>query len=188
LISLWWVISHPDSHGKQICQLTGLDLNIHRDHRKVTPESRVNHLLPGRRSLIVNSKKHSAAMLESLINLQEFSNPVNIALSIVLIHRLYKLVPSFRFDELNINENADNSPKAANLTESAIEYHKRPTQFPETLVWRTYTPLELQHFDGNNGSKIVSNYQPATLFHVCADEIDETTHCFFFFLFATGDQ
>ncbi|EFP85190.2 uncharacterized protein PGTG_11359 [Puccinia graminis f. sp. tritici CRL 75-36-700-3] len=93
-------------------------------------------------------------MLESLINLQQFSNPVNIVLSIALVYRLYKLIPSFRFDELNINENDENNPKAT-LTESAIEYHRRPTKFPETLVWRTYTPLELQHFDGNNGSKIL---------------------------------
>ncbi|OAV89152.1 hypothetical protein PTTG_06912 [Puccinia triticina 1-1 BBBD Race 1] len=93
-------------------------------------------------------------MLESIINLQQFSNPVNILLSIVLAYRLYTLLPSFRFNELNVDENDQTNLKAT-LPEHTAEYHKRPTKFPETRVWRTYTPLELKHFDGNNGSKIL---------------------------------
>ncbi|KAI7943366.1 hypothetical protein MJO29_013210 [Puccinia striiformis f. sp. tritici] len=93
-------------------------------------------------------------MLESIVSLDQFSNPINIFLSILLAYRLYKLLPSFRFDELNVDGNGGNSCKVT-FPRSTIEYHSKPSKFPETLVWRTYTPLELKHFDGNNDSKIL---------------------------------
>ncbi|KNZ50866.1 hypothetical protein VP01_41g2 [Puccinia sorghi] len=94
-------------------------------------------------------------MLDPLINLQEFSNPLNILLSMVLAYRLYKLIPSFRFNELKAEEDDGSGPRATSSMESMIEYQRRPTRFPESLVWRTYTPLELKEFDGNDGGKIL---------------------------------
>jgi hypothetical protein len=110
-------------------------------------------------------------MLELLsTTLQQFRNPINIFLSILLAYRVYKLLPSFRFSELEVespdgrNINSESTVTATtgsvdsiSLSESTIEYHERPSKFPETLVWRTYTPLELQHFDGKNGTRIVSD-------------------------------
>ncbi|PLW09008.1 hypothetical protein PCASD_23351 [Puccinia coronata f. sp. avenae] len=107
-------------------------------------------------------------MLELLsTTLQQFSNPINIFLSILLSYRVYKLLPSFRFSELQVespdgrNFSSESTATATtgsvdsiSLSESTIEYHERPSKFPETLVWRTYTPLELQHFDGKNGTRI----------------------------------
>jgi len=94
-------------------------------------------------------------MLEPLINLQEFRNPVNILLSIVLAYRLYKLIPSFRFDELKAEEDDGSERQGISPVESMIEYQRKPTTFPASLVWRTYTPLELKEFDGNDGGRIL---------------------------------
>lgn len=98
-------------------------------------------------------------------------NPINLVLSIYLAYRFYQLfLPRLRFDELNDLESdkrrqvgIDRQPKHRRplvgvdrpLPDQPIQYNWKPDRFPETLVWRTYTPLELSEFDGRNDKKIL---------------------------------
>lgn len=94
-------------------------------------------------------------MMETFINCQ----PINVFLSMFLVYRLLKFLPSFRFTELNCNENIVSSSEVISqprtFPKTPIQYNWKPDKYPDVLVWRTYTPLELKDFDGTKGSKIL---------------------------------
>lgn len=75
-----------------------------------------------------------------------FSNPLNLALLAILLYTSYPLLPSLKPSRSG-QDQFPSTPTA---------YNWMPAKFPEALVWRTYTPLELRSWDGREGKRIVS--------------------------------
>ncbi|KAH9817805.1 cytochrome b5-like heme/steroid binding domain-containing protein [Melampsora americana] len=83
------------------------------------------------------------------------SNPINSILLFVLGYTIIPLFPSFKFDDLSSAEEVNEIKKDLKIETSPIQYNWKPAKLPDSVVWRTYTPLELRSFDGANGGKIL---------------------------------
>ncbi|KAG0151264.1 hypothetical protein CROQUDRAFT_37058 [Cronartium quercuum f. sp. fusiforme G11] len=83
------------------------------------------------------------------------TNPVNLVLLIVLLYSTYPLLPSFKFDDLKLSRPDKETLRQLKIGNSPSEYNWKPEKLPNTVVWRTYTPLELRSFDGTDGERIL---------------------------------
>lgn len=87
--------------------------------------------------------------------LQTLIHPVNLILIAVLAYTAYPLLPSFKFDDLKDPDEDNRNLGDLDIGTSPLVYNWKPTKFPESIVWRTYTPLELRSFDGTDSGRIV---------------------------------
>ncbi|MBW0508087.1 hypothetical protein O181_047802 [Austropuccinia psidii MF-1] len=85
-------------------------------------------------------------------DVDQLSNPLNVILLLVALYTAYPLLPSFRFLELSPDKQDDQVPT---VPDTPIAYNWKPNSFPESIAWRTYTPVELKEFDGSNGTCIL---------------------------------
>ncbi|EGG02266.1 uncharacterized protein MELLADRAFT_57195, partial [Melampsora larici-populina 98AG31] len=83
------------------------------------------------------------------------TNPINVVLLVILGYAIIPLFPSFKFDDLRSPEDVTEIKQDLKIETSPIQYNWKPAKLPDSVVWRTYTPLELRSFDGANGGKIL---------------------------------
>lgn len=76
---------------------------------------------------------------------QLYNNPLNVFLLGLLIYTAYPLATTL-LPSRKATRRLPNTPTV---------YNWIPDAYPESLVWDTYTPMELRRWDGRDGGRIV---------------------------------
>ncbi|CAH7669234.1 cytochrome b5-like heme/steroid binding domain-containing protein [Phakopsora pachyrhizi] len=84
---------------------------------------------------------------------------INSTLIIILLYSVKSIISNFSLKELSdesCDETGRNHQSLVTVSDDYKDsYNWRPKTFQDTIVWRSYTPIELSEFNGEQGNRIL---------------------------------